>query len=345
MKKNKLLWMGVLLMAVIVTLSFTNCASSDSDEDDSILTDSLIIGEWELKTLLPLGGDCDPGVVQEIPSGQRDIFIFSSKGKVKVIKKKRFWIENWPIEDGEYDYSYDKEKQTIQLCGKTWRCMITDGKMQIEQPLGELRQYFIFIKKTDLEGEGSEYVPLVKAGKVWKYGPSGNRVINIQEFFSGDTIINGKSYMKLYRQYMGSGKMDYLAALREQDRKVYCVLSSKTEEWLAYDFNLTVGEEFRTSEILPWNGRTAKAVLTSISSYELDNDSCRMLNFDVYQSEPYNYPNSTSWIEGVGALNCPVYEWMTYVTWKSPKDGPDGGPVLYYCEDNGKLLYNSSHWP
>lgn len=194
------------------------------------------------------------------------------------------------------------------------------------------------------------YVPFVKAGKVWGYGSSGRASgsTDMKEFLGGDTIISGKSYLKLYYQYIGRNDMNYEAALREQDRKVYCVLPLETKEWLAYDFGLTVGDEFGTSEVLPWlewsGARIVNAVLNKIDFHEYEGVSCQRLCFDVYQDKPYAYCHSTIWIEGVGAQNFPVYEWMDYVTYDDPKGGPSGGFVLYYCEDNGKLLYKSHLW-
>ena len=191
------------------------------------------------------------------------------------------------------------------------------------------------------------YVPIVKDGKIWAYA-NVEGIIELKEFFYGDTVISEKSYMKLYNQYIGHSDMDYVAALREQDKKVYCVLPTHAEEWLAYDFCLTLGDEFGSSEVLPWlktnDTGAVKAVLSKISSYELDNHSYHRFYFDVYQDEPYNYPNSTSWIEGVGALNYPVYAWMRYIMYDNPKDGRTGGYVLYYCEDNGKTLYKNDRW-
>ena len=120
MKKNNVLWICVVLM---MAFGISSCSSDDDD-------DNPIVGTWELKTL------GFPGVDIEIPSDQRDVYEFCANGKVKVIK--------------EYDYSYDKKKQIIQLCGVARECVISNGEMHIEgyhDASGEPVQRFIFIKK------------------------------------------------------------------------------------------------------------------------------------------------------------------------------------------------------
>ena len=130
----------ILLFSFIIAAScLSGC--SNSENDDPFVS---IVGTWELKTL------CYPGSNVEIPLDKRDLFIFSSSGQVKVIKKMRSFFPNFPNEDGEYDYSYDKEKQIILLCGKTRKCIITDDEMNIDSGLAsadsEPIQNYLFIK-------------------------------------------------------------------------------------------------------------------------------------------------------------------------------------------------------
>ena len=144
----------ILFIASVIFASF--CVSGCSNDDQSIgwlsETDietasdpNSIIGIWELQTL------CYPDFDTKMPVEQRDIFMFSSKGQVKVIKKTRSFFPDFPNEDGEYEYSYDNEKQIIQLCGVTRACIISNGEMRIESgyndPDSEPVQFFIFIKR------------------------------------------------------------------------------------------------------------------------------------------------------------------------------------------------------
>ena len=128
----------VLMMSMLLWLGMFSACSSDDD------TDNPIVGTWELKTL------CYPGGDLEIPSDQRDLFIFNSNDKLKVIKKRRSFFPDFPNEDGEYDYSYYKKKQLIQLCGVERECIVSEDEMRIDgyhYADSEPVQLFIFIKK------------------------------------------------------------------------------------------------------------------------------------------------------------------------------------------------------
>ena len=135
MKKNNVLWICVVLM---MAFGISSCSSDDDD-------DNPIVGTWELKTL------GFPGVDIEIPSDQRDVYEFCANGKVKSSKNsEQVCFDDFPGEDGEYDYSYDKKKQIIQLCGVARECIISNGEMHIEgyhSANSESVQMFIFIKK------------------------------------------------------------------------------------------------------------------------------------------------------------------------------------------------------
>lgn len=125
-------------MSVLLTLGLFNACNSDDD------TDNPIVGTWELSILHLPGTEC------EIPSDQRDLYVFSPNGKVKVTKKTSVVFDEFPSEDGEYDYSYDKKKQIIQLCGKSRECIISGSEMRIDgyhSAISESVQVFIFIKK------------------------------------------------------------------------------------------------------------------------------------------------------------------------------------------------------
>lgn len=104
-----------------------------------------IIGTWALHTLVFPGGD-----LKEVSPNKRDVYTFCSNGRLIVTKFMNDNMPEFPNEDGEYNYSYDIEKQIILLCGKTRKCIISDGEMHIEGyhwAASEPVQEFIFIKK------------------------------------------------------------------------------------------------------------------------------------------------------------------------------------------------------
>lgn len=149
MKKKIVLMTSMLLWLVFLCA----CDNNENNPTDFIESqnetslESSIIGTWELKTLSYPDGN------REISSDQRDIFMFNQNGKVKVfIKKGKPLHPDLPNEEGEYDYSYDMEKQIIQLCGETLKCTISGGEMHMEgyhygPDDGLYVHEYIFIKK------------------------------------------------------------------------------------------------------------------------------------------------------------------------------------------------------
>ena len=103
-----------------------------NDTDKKSISDpNSIIGTWELHIISDLTTDTDV----ELSLGQGDLYMFNSNGKVKAVKRTKY-LPEFPGEDGEYDYSYDKEKQVLQLCGITWHCVISGGEMYIDARTG-----------------------------------------------------------------------------------------------------------------------------------------------------------------------------------------------------------------
>jgi len=70
--------------------------------------------------------------------------------------------------------------------------------------------------------------------------------------FRGDTLINGKSYIKAYEKYyMIDTSFDiysslygynYIFAVRDSVKKVFTIKSNDSIERLVYDFNLSIGD-------------------------------------------------------------------------------------------------------
>ena len=115
MKPKFIFQLSVLLF---MCLAMNGCSS-----DDSVSNPDSIIGTWELETVSwVFGGD------NVIPNENRDVYIFGTDGRVKVVKNNDY---SFFLEEGEYDYYYDKEKQELKINGKQRSCTISNGKMSI----------------------------------------------------------------------------------------------------------------------------------------------------------------------------------------------------------------------
>ena len=83
-----------------------------------------------------------------------------------------------------------------------------------------------------------DYRPMVVEGRQWVYE-------NCSYGLSGDTLINGSKYIKMYRCEVPSEAVSYEGAWGEEDRKVYHVAAGETSPVLMYDFsNYVKGASF-----------------------------------------------------------------------------------------------------
>ena len=121
MKKLLLCIMGALLLH-----GFAGCSNDDDDQQSY----ADIVGTWELVAYCIPNFDIE---VCEVPEGERDLFVFGSDRKVKVIKKmKPRYFPLFPNEDGVYDYSYNKGKQKIHFFDIERDCIILNDEMRME---------------------------------------------------------------------------------------------------------------------------------------------------------------------------------------------------------------------
>ncbi|MDR1973272.1 MAG: T9SS type A sorting domain-containing protein [Bacteroidales bacterium] len=97
-----------------------------------------------------------------------------------------------------------------------------------------------------LRAQEYSYVPFVQEGARWSYCTRPfdytfvpNRYYFVYEI-NGDTTINFQNY-KIMKNGCNNA---YIAALREQDKKVYLINYGEEKERLLYDFSLSVGDTF-----------------------------------------------------------------------------------------------------
>jgi hypothetical protein len=188
-------------------------------------------------------------------------------------------------------------------------------------------------------GQTSSYHSMPDSGAVWNFHYTfycfwtGGGVADIYYSLtvSGDTIINGNTYHKLYRPYAqsfsvgncGGVLIGYNGAFREDtsNRKVYYVPIANSVEQLLYDFNLQVGDTvvgYLQSLISPYD------TVQSIDSILIGNSYRKRWNinpcYDIYL------------IEGIGSTYG-LYE-------NSPGCATDFANYYLTCfQQNGLTLY------
>lgn len=100
-----------------------------------------------------------------------------------------------------------------------------------------------------------KYYPLVEEGKRWEiYNFTITKRYTSEEHvpyrtyeIRGDTLVNGKSYKRLFATcfyFYGDEDAHYYAALSERYRKVYIIMAGTRDEKLLYDFTLRIGDDY-----------------------------------------------------------------------------------------------------
>ncbi len=155
--------------------------------------------------------------------------------------------------------------------------------------------------------------------------PGPNIVNTIHQNLRGDTIINGKTYYKIYETYFEDYFLpnQYLKCFIREDtsKKIYIKYPVNaqdfpdTSEFVLYDFNLAVGDTFCTKmEAITGTIQQCRFRLDSIGSINTNTGHRKkyIFTFISFGTEPpvNCFGTQLYWIEGVGSMIGPFYNEM-----------------------------------
>jgi hypothetical protein len=171
---------------------------------------------------------------------------------------------------------------------------------------------FVFVSAS-INAQTSVYHPFPDSNAVWSITYDGYEASYCYDrlyFLSGDTVINGNNYHKLY--YMGSVGFanpathfcgywqysvteHYFGGIRQDTtlRKVFYIPKDSTNDTLLFNFNLNVGEPLPRGIN---NNFTPNNYVESIDSIFIGNNYRKRINIWT----PYG---TTNLIEGIGSIN------------------------------------------
>ena len=195
-----------------------------------------------------------------------------------------------------------------------------------------------------------DYHPMVKEGKKWEI-----QIGTIKENFfwsqiSGDTIIDGKEWKKVYNSRWTPGYRDsYYLAIREEGKKVYAIAKGSHRPRLLYDFGLKEGDRVKcgvestgfgclldkdenpdTLLGFPFVNYLRVERIDTISTGGLIHRRIMLTLLDSYRNPFHNGESlelcNVVWIEGVGSGAGPFSVWMplppsNYMTLRCKEDG------------------------
>ena len=140
--------------------------------------------------------------------------------------------------------------------------------------------------------------------------PTTNAYISILDdkfWFEGDTIIDNKEYIKVYRQFCHSEtecneNKDYYAAVRQDtiNEKIYCIQVDDGVERLIADFDVKAGDEvsiysFWSSDLLPKSFR-----ILDVDAIMIDGQYRKRVSIkSEYSIDPVP---GDFWVEGIGSI-------------------------------------------
>ncbi len=166
-------------------------------------------------------------------------------------------------------------------------------------------------------------------------------------YISGDTVINGKEYCKMYcnDQYRGK-KQQYVLALYEDAGKVFFIPRGKVEEHLLYDFSANAGDWVHARGFsTTWGDSDFEFLVWKREEKEFQGEKRRCL-WVVPNTDYYPIPEDVDdkwaedwgewWIEGIGTEKSPIEHYLP--------DFVGSIDYLEYCKDGeGLLLYQRDY--
>ena len=148
----------------------------------------------------------------------------------------------------------------------------------------------------------ADYAPLLEEGKTWHYTDynwATGKTYTFTEKLSGDSIVNGVTYMK----YVSHDQSAPDVLLREDGGKVYKYDSQKQAETLLYDFTMSVGECVFTQTNV---GRTWGMMVSAVGKTDFGGKERKVLTiceWDGQWGDDVNIIHDISqvWVEGMGS--------------------------------------------
>lgn len=179
----------------------------------------------------------------------------------------------------------------------------------------------IFMLITSITVFAQEDTRMLKEGRSWK----------VLEMFcdrpkyetytvSGDTVINGKTWKKILKDYQRNDhKSSYTTAAYEEGGKLYGLLGDTP--FLMLDFNKQKGDYL-------YEGVTYGPVVTDVDYITVNGVTRKRITFSDFGEDEY-----LCWVEGIGA---------TMAIWSGESALTSHMQYFLECYDDGKLIFSYS---
>lgn len=154
--------------------------------------------------------------------------------------------------------------------------------------------------------QDSTYLAIVQPGKVWhlfEFNMGGYHRTSDYYFKTEDPVsINGHDYRKLYCRWKQEeeGLVGYY---REEDKRVYEYVEARDKEYLVYDFNLQVGDDF-TYDDVPFK-------VVKVGERAINGKHLKTITLEAQGAfKESNEILQVEWIAGVGGTGMPFDRYL-----------------------------------
>lgn len=159
-----------------------------------------------------------------------------------------------------------------------------------------------------------DYRAFVLEGKTWecRYNNGRDNAYNVTYYFSGDTIVDNRTCKKMYSyNYYNDATLRYVAALYEQDRRVYACPVNSNDFNLLYDFGMQLNDEITEKSESP-NVEDKVHKVISVGTIIIRDRSYKCISLALFHGE--QMIALTPWIERVGGGYLPLlpYGWNSW---------------------------------
>lgn len=138
--------------------------------------------------------------------------------------------------------------------------------------------------------------PFLEKGKTWHVMnfSMGGHIIVQDYYVENDTVVDGKTYSKVYSQTDEGTRLDVL--LREENRRVYRHDLNSKGESIIYDFNLKEGDTFMRH----LSDDNISCCVKKVETVNINGEDLKQLTIECTSEMEHMYSETMTWTEGIG---------------------------------------------
>ena len=138
--------------------------------------------------------------------------------------------------------------------------------------------------------------PFVEKGKTWHVMnfSMGGHIIVQDYYVENDTVVDGKTYFKVFSKTDEGTRLEVL--LREEEQRVYRHSLNSKGEYIIYDFNLKEGDTF----VRHLSDDNISCRVVKVETVNINGEDLKQLTIECSSEMEPMYSQTMTWTEGIG---------------------------------------------